>query len=441
MKSMVNLRALKINSHDPRLSKAFLLLSSELSHLNGALSGATDWKMLEDKCFQLFRDYGYDLQNGVWFCLINMQLKSWAGLAEGLDLLTTAFTHNNVRCWPPVAAVQARQSLIDWFCANVATHIYTLKYGPENNGEMRSVERSIGVLYEYSKNLQSRSHDSLKNLHYFLQVRCRSVPYPVQKVVAKTPSTVSAVKPLIVKPPIEKPEPLPEPILMPEMALAVPAQRPLLWALGGMAAGLGLSLAVAAGWYTLQTPSLSEKLVASVAQLEQGGIQAASVWHDVPPEKIQQQKQAILQQAGATLNWLSTQPADALVGRGERLSDLLQQHFPNNEVSAQWLTALKEKAGSIPALDGYIKANKHLDELDARLLNAEKTQSKYMTVSELKTAVYQIRQDLQSNGAAAETLLWEIQQTGPEKRDPAVMKKIEQRIEALNSRYLLLKEK
>lgn len=167
MKSMVNLRALKINSHDPRLSKAFLLLSSELSHLNGALSGATDWKMLEDKCFQLFRDYGYDLQNGVWFCLINMQLKSWAGLAEGLDLLTTAFTHNNVRCWPPVAAVQARQSLIDWFCANVATHIYTLKYGPENNGEMRSVERSIGVLYEYSKNLQSRSHDSLKNLHYF----------------------------------------------------------------------------------------------------------------------------------------------------------------------------------------------------------------------------------------------------------------------------------
>ena len=100
MKNRVNLRALKINGHDPRLSKSFLLLSSELSPLSGTIPARLDWNALEEKCFQLFHEYGYDLQSGMWFCLINLRLKSWKGLALALDLLSTAFAHNSQRCWP-----------------------------------------------------------------------------------------------------------------------------------------------------------------------------------------------------------------------------------------------------------------------------------------------------------------------------------------------------
>ncbi|MCX2944651.1 type VI secretion system ImpA family N-terminal domain-containing protein, partial [Rahnella perminowiae] len=243
MKNRVNLRALKINGHDPRLSKSFLLLSSELSHLSGNLPAKLDWHLLEERCFQLFHEYGYDLQSGMWFCLISLRLKSWKGLALALELLSTAFTHNSQRCWPPVTAVQQRQQLIDWFNANVATHIYTLEYGPENSGEMRQVERSIGVLCSQSKNLQSRSHDSLNNLHYFLQVRCRSVPYPVPPKVAKilpvaeenTPQPVNEKKATqAVADMISAAEP-PEIQLAPE-----PRPRPLWWASGGMAAGIAV---------------------------------------------------------------------------------------------------------------------------------------------------------------------------------------------------------
>lgn len=42
MKNRVNLRALKINGHDPRLSKSFLLLSSELSPLTGTIPARLD---------------------------------------------------------------------------------------------------------------------------------------------------------------------------------------------------------------------------------------------------------------------------------------------------------------------------------------------------------------------------------------------------------------
>lgn len=95
----------------------------------------------------------------------------------------------------------------------------------------------------------------------------------------------------------------------------------------------------------------------------------------------------------------------------------------------------RKKTGDIPALDGIVLANKHLDELDARLLNAEKKHSQYMTVSELKTAVYEIRQDLQRNGTSAETLLWMIQQDRKNNREvnPVLLKKITQRIDALNA--------
>lgn len=447
MKAMVNLKALKINSHDPRLSKAFLLLSSELNTLNGTLPTTTDWKMLEEKCFQLFRDYGYDLQNGVWFCLINMRLKSWAGLAQSLELLSTALNHNNLRCWPPVAAVQQRQQLIDWFCANVATQIYILEYGPENNGEMRQVERCIDILCESARGLHSRSHDSLKNLHYFLQVRCRSVTYTAKKdveILPPQPVTQSGEgkdKPTVVK---AKSQRQPEAPTPPEMTLLVPrlvpAARPWLWALSGLAAGIVLCGATAGGWYYLQRPALSEKLTVPVAQLQHSGKVLESAWRDAPAQSVQQQKQAILLQAGPILNWLSEQPTDALLRQGERLSHSLEANFPNNDVSARWQRRLQEKSGSIPALDGYMNVCKLLDELETRLLNAEKNKSNYMTVSELKTAVYQLRKDLQSTGVPAETLLWQIQQQQArgETINPVLLKQTEQRIDALNIIYHLL---
>lgn len=444
MKAMVNLKALKINGYDPQLSKAFLLLSSELSSLNGTLPTTTNWHMLEDKSCQLFRDYGYDLQNGVWFCLISMRLNGWAGLAQSLELLSAAFTHNNLRCWPPVAAAQQRQQLIDWFCANVATQIYTLEYGPQNNAEMRQVERCIGLLCEYAKGQSSRCHDSLKNLHYFLQVRCRSVPHLAQKKAAHLPPQFVEVKD---KPAMVKSKLQPEVTSLSETTLPLsqpmPASRPWLWALSGLAAGIVLCVTVAVSGYYLQQPALSETLTAPIAQFQHGEKGLERAWRDASASDIQQQKQAILQQAAPVLDWLSNQPTDALFRQGERLSRALDASFPDNDVSARWLRSLQEKAGSIPVLDGYITVAKHLDELETRLLNAERNKSKYMTVSELKTMVYQLRQDLRSTGVPAETLLWEIQQQQArgEIVNPALLKQTEQRIDALSMTYLLLIKK
>lgn len=441
MKTTVNLNALKINGHDPRLSQSFLLLSSELSQLNGALPGKLDWPSLEEQCFQLFREYGYDLQSGVWFCLINLRLKSWKGLALALDLLSTALTKNSQRCWPPVTAVPQRQYIVDWFSANVATHIYTLAYGPENAADLQRVEQSIHVLCEQSKNLQARSKDSLNNLHYFLQVRCRSVPYPHKPQLEKrTPTPVADVanSSNIKKEAEPTKVAAPQPAQVPALRLEpVVKPRPVLWALGGMAAGMTLTVVVVSLWFYAEAPALSERVIAPLASLQEVENHLDTAWLRAPKVDIQSQQEAILQQAAPVLTWIGAQSPDALLRLGSQLSSQLENTFPGNKVSADWQRGLKEKSESISTLEGFINANRHLDELDARLLHAEQTRSKYLTVSELKTAVNQIRQDLMNGGAPTETLLYEIQQQQANKRrvNPALMESVSRRLESLISTY------
>ena len=444
MESRVNLKALKINGQDPRLSKTFLLLSSELSHLNGALPGKIDWGLLEKKCYLLFREYGFDLQSGVWFCLINLRLNSWKGLALALDLLSTAFINNGLRCWPPVSAVQQRQHLIDWFCANVATHIYTLEYGPENNSDMWQVERNIAVLCEQAKNLQSRSHESLNNLRYFMQVRCRSVPYPknrIEKVAEIEPfSTVEQKNtPMKVKADLVGASECQWPEIK---LLPAPESRPILWLLSGLGVGVILSLIAFGIFFYSQQPDVSEKLTAPLAQLQHTDNQLNTVWKATSAKEINGQKKTILAHAMPVIQWLSQQSADSSLRQGNTLSRRLRAFFPDNPVSDYWDRSIQEKLGDIPALDGYINANKHLNQLEAHLLNAEKEPNKYMTLSELKTAVYQIRQDLQQNGVPAETLLAEIQQErlNGEKVDPSLLKQTSQRIDSLSAIQSVLNE-
>ena len=431
MKANVNLKALKINGHDPRLNKAFLLLSSELSDSNGALSIAKDWKMLESKCFQLYQEQGYDLQSGVWFCLISMRLNGWAGLAQSLELFTTALVYHNQRCWPLASAQPHRQQLIDWLCINVGNRIYTLEYYPQNNADMRKVERGIGFVRDYAKSLSSRSHDALNNLHYFLQIRCRSLYY----VQPLTEPSARNERPAVVKDNLQ-PETLPD-IGLPQWTYA---PRPWLWALSGLVTGMIICTAAFIGWHFKQQPMLSETLTAPIAQFQHSDQLLENVWRNASEQDIQQHRESILKRASSVLSWLNEQPNNVFIRQGEALSHLLDINFPDNRVSVNWRRGMQEKADSIPAMDGFINAVKRLDKLEMHLLNSERSKSNYITVSELKTIVYELRKDLQSTGIPAETLLWEInqQRDKDERISPSLLKQAERRINALSAKYLLL---
>ncbi|MDD9069637.1 hypothetical protein LAY91_26010, partial [Escherichia coli] len=62
---------LAINTTSPRNNKEFLWVSYSINNLNSVKYGKSYWMTLEKRCLSLFSDSGYDLQTGVWFCLIS----------------------------------------------------------------------------------------------------------------------------------------------------------------------------------------------------------------------------------------------------------------------------------------------------------------------------------------------------------------------------------
>jgi len=87
--------------------------------------------------------------------------------------------------------------------------------------------------------------------------------------------------------------------------------------------------------------------------------------------------------------------------------------------------------------------NKQLNELEQRLLDAEQKRKSYMTISELKTAIYQMRQTLQQGGEPVLAQLDDVQKKLDNKQpvSNAEISAISQRLEALNSRLTQLTNK
>lgn len=88
---------LAINTTSPRNNKEFLWVSYSINNLNSVKYGKSYWMTLEKRCLSLFSDSGYDLQTGVWFCLISAHLYGWEGLAiSSWKFADTFVTQKNV---------------------------------------------------------------------------------------------------------------------------------------------------------------------------------------------------------------------------------------------------------------------------------------------------------------------------------------------------------
>lgn len=396
MKDSVNLAAMKINGHDPRQSKAFLMLSSDFGALRSGEKTNLKWSKLEEQCYQIFRQYGYDFMTGSWFSLISTQQYGWKGLAQALDLMSEAFSLHSEHCWPPASQPEQRRAILQWFCHHVSTLIYTLPQQPEHIVLMQRVETSIDTLCAMARDCQSRNLDALNNLRYFLQVRSRSVGH------FKTPAKAVFGSSVVV------PANPTENTLSDLIDGAEPKSKVkhFSWVsvLSGVLTGVVLTLSSAGLYYWLKPYTLDEQLAAPLQVLHQAdSIPVANLaqWSDA--------RKAVMTQMDKQLSWLAAQPPQFMLTKGQNAALQLERLYPGNIVSLNWNNTLQEKSASLGSLDGWQAANRHLDQLEQRLLASEKIHNQYLTISELKTAVYQLQQDLQHEGAPAEALLLQMQ--------------------------------
>ncbi|QLK63711.1 hypothetical protein GE278_23360 (plasmid) [Enterobacteriaceae bacterium Kacie_13] len=353
----------KISCHDPRHHQEFLLLSNNVNGWKGHLHDRSWWLTQENQCLEIFQRHGYDLQSGVWFCLISCQRHGWAGMANATLLLAEAFGRKQRQCWPPLAATDLRQQIIEWYSTHAATSVYGLPLNSAEIDTLTQLEGAVSMMLEHALSLQSRSQAALRNLLDYLQSSRQSL----QK------------RALTVKPSVPVPAPLPfvsAPQPLPALTLLPPPRPWRAWITGSMA-GIALTLC------------------------------GVSVTH-----------------------WLE-QPSTAV-----RLNAL----WPGNPISVRWQSRFAEQNASLPKINSWALVNKQLNDLEERLLDAEQKRKSYMTISELKTAIYRMRQTLQQGGQPVLAQLDDLQRKLDNKQpvSDAEINAISLRLEALNSRLTQL---
>lgn len=116
------------------------------------------------------------------------------------------------------------------------------------------------------------------------------------------------------------------------------------------------------------------------------------------------------------------------------------QVWPGNGLFTHWRQQLEEKSAAQPEDKSYSQLNNQLDLLEQRLIDAEQRRKSHVTISELKTVIYQMRQILRQQEMTLENQLNTLQSMRNERQriSPELISSLSLKLDALNSRYLLL---
>lgn len=354
---------LKINCHDPRHYQEFLLLSSSINSWKEHVSDRSWWLIQEKHCLKIFQRYGYDLQTGVWFCLINIHRHGWAGMTNGTLLLAEAFGRKQRQCWPPLAANDLRRQIIEWYSNHVANIVYGLQLHSAESNMLVQLQGAVSVILEHASALNSRSQVPLQNLVDYLHSGRLSLQKKMRTVKLSDTAHLPAKEELTLQTTME-------------LALCPPSTSWKAW-LSGSVAGMVLALTVV-----------------------------------------------------GTIYWL-TQPSTAI---------WLNSIWPGNPISLHWQQRFAEKAANLPTINSWQEMHTQLNNLEQRLIDSEKKRIPYLTISELKTAVYQLRLTLQQGGEPVLVQLAHLQSKidNQQSISKAEFDVVSHQLEALQSQLLYL---
>ena len=352
-----SLTAIRFNCFDPRCHQVFLQLSHNMSRWQQHAGERAWWLEQEKQCHTLFRQHGYDLQSGAWYCMIACQCHGWQGLTYALQLLVKGLVSQQNPCWPPLAAKDLRRNLLEWCCLHLLPVIYALP-GEKRSAALRiQLLEVVDQLYHQAVAHQLVSAGEFKVLFRWLE---------------NAGSSEKVGQP---RPPVEPVEP----VVQPDHSAA---SKPLL---------------------TWRARCLWGTLGGLVAVIFTGGI------------------------------WGLGHP---------RAAHYSHQLWPDNAWYMKWRTQAEKQVALYPANHAYERLNQQLIDLEQRLLDAEHKRTPYMTISALKTHVYQMRETLKMQDTLLENQLnqLQVQRDNQQPVSPAAIQALALQLEALQHRLLFLSQ-
>ncbi len=449
MASNANFISQFVMGGDPCTYKESGELQAEMSKLTHPARPDVDWRQVEKLCLALFRQNGVELQTLVCYVLAITRRQGLAGMADGLgslDILLQRWAD----FWP--VQVHSRISLLSWVTEKMQQALRTLDIQYQ---DLPQIYRCVQHLSAIETTLQQCELWHMTKLD-LLAGQFRNTALRLERLAPQGAET-TITPPELPRREMNQPkksEESPQPVFAtrsvqqndkdaspPVPSPEISRQRTWPIFMAGMVVMAGLGGTGLWGWSQLNQPdALIQRIQLSVMPLPLSLESGELAKLDVKDKALLAQDRTIAA-SQMQLEQLNKLPARWPLEQGYRQLRQLDALWPDNPqvraLNAQWRKQRELSALSAEALNGYAQAQSQLQRLSAQLDALDERKGRYLTGSELKRAVYGIRQSLKE--PPLEELLRQLEeqkQTG--EVSPTLLTQIDTRLNQLLNRYVIL---
>ncbi|HAI2293973.1 TPA: hypothetical protein HI080_003633 [Escherichia coli] len=425
-----------VTGSDPRGLPEFSAIREEINKASHPSQPELNWKLVESLALAIFKANGVDLHTATYYTLARTRTQGLAGFCEGAELLAAMVSHDWDKFWPQGGP--ARTEMLDWFNSRTSNILrQQISFAESDLPLIYRTERALQLICDKLQQVELKRVPRVENLLYFMQhTRKRLEPQPKSnaenaaqttvRTLIYAPETLASSTPEAVVPPLPG---------LPEMKVEVrsltenPPQASVIKqgsTVRGFIAGIACSVAVASALWWWQVYPVQQQLL-QVNDTAQG---AATVWMASPELENYERR---LQQL------LDTSPVQPLE-TGMQMMRVADSRWPESlqqqQASTQWNEALKTRAQSSPQLRGWLQTRQDLHAFADLVMQREK---EGLTLSYIKNVIWQAERGL-GQETPVESLLTQYHDARAQKQNTdALEKQINERLEGVLSRWLLLK--
>lgn len=430
---------------DPRAFKEFGQLRDEISKLTHPARPDVDWHNVEQLSLTLFRHNGVELQTLAWYTVARIRNAGLEGLAESTELLEALLTHHWSAIWPQ--QTHARVEILAWLSARLQQELRTLTLSYADLSIVYRVEQSLKHACEVLQCLELKAFSKMEIVVTWMH----NAALRLEKSEADSGSAVVIIPASDTTNNVETSSPqlvfvVNEPASPGQTSAAVfttqieggPRRMWLGFALGFMVA------AVASAGAFLGTSHMRVDGYALIKPLPQV-LTPEQLSALKQSSDLKDQKQEII---AATQGQLDVLHDMSPLWSREYAASLAQQLvtlWPEESQAATFVSGLQKEltTEALPesALQNWHNAQQGLEALTAQLNTLDERKGKYLTGSELKSAIFTIRRQLDQTPPTEELLRQideELKKQGSV--SPALYQQLDMRINQLLNRYALLKQ-
>ncbi|EJY9801600.1 type VI secretion system ImpA family N-terminal domain-containing protein [Escherichia albertii] len=425
-----------VTGSDPRGLPEFSAIREEINKASHPSQPELNWKLVESLALTIFKSNGVDLHTATYYTLARTRTQGLAGFCEGAELLAAMISHDWDKFWPQSGP--ARTEMLDWFNSRTGNILrQQISFAESDLPLIYRTERALQLICDKLQQVELKRVPRVENLLYFMQnTRKRLAPQPKNNTENAAQTTVRT----LVYAPENSTAPATETVMplppeLPEMKVEVHRQvnstLPTREAKQGCAAkgfiaGIVCSAAVAAALWWWQVYPMQQQLT-QVSDTAQG---AATVWMASPELKNYEHRLRQLLDASPV------QPLET----GMQMMRVADSRWPESlqqqQATAQWNETLKIRAQNSPQLRGWLQTRQDLHDFADLVMQREK---EGLTLSYIKNVIWQAERGL-GQETPLESLLTQYQDARAQQQNTdALEKQINERLDGVLSRWLLLK--